>query len=462
MSMPVDILEIESNPLKLTKTVKKIVRQYIVGSPTRIRSRLISGVFWTIMVTCLVQGSTVISSIITAHLTGFIEFGKVGIVYSVIATVAAFAAIGLGPTTTKFISELRTNDPDRAGKLLALCSIMSIITGILYSVALYIVAPWIANHMLHAEALTTQIRMGSIYVLIFAINSYQIGALCGFEAFARIARVSALEGPMIIVITVALTWPLALNGAVLSMVMTMLCSCYLYHKALRAECRRYNIRISYTNLYPELSSILHIAIPAAASGCLGGLATFSVNAMLVRQPSGFAQMAIFSAANCIRSLVRIVPSMLNRVSTPLLCNLLASRELSRYKRTFWTCLTINLVFSASMALILYLCAYPLLRLFGKQFPEGQGVFGLLLIGAVVESLAVSLYQQMYSHGRLWLQFVISFIWSAVLVVCTWLWITKGGAAALAASYLVAWLCTVALYALATRNMFDKTAVHNPL
>lgn len=450
-----DRFDIRSKRRQLSQPAA-ILRQYLFDSPTRIRTRLLNGLFWTIVMTGLIQGGTIISSILTAHFLGIIEFGKFGIIYTSIITVAGFAATGLGPTTTKVISELRTTSPDRAGKLLALCSIISLITGIVYCTGLFIAAPWVADKILHAKELTSQLRIGAIYVLIFAINNYQIGALSGFEAFSRIARFSAIEGSLSIFLTLTLTWQLGLDGAVLSMVIAALISCLLYQRVLRAQCRHNNIRISYSNLKVELPNILHIALPAALSGCLGSLAVFGVNAMLVRRPGGFTQMAIFNAASSIRSVVRLIPTTLNRVSSPLLCNLLASKEYHRYKRTFWACLGMNLAFSISMSLVLYLCAYPLLRLFGKQFPDGQGVFGLLLIGAVMECLAISLYQQMYSHGRLWLQCAVSLIWSVLLLTCTWFWI-ENGASALAASYLVAWLSATILYAFIARKISDVTA-----
>jgi O-antigen/teichoic acid export membrane protein len=445
-------LGLQYQQIKSTLSARALSYLRHVEPTDRIRFRLLSGVFWTMVMSCVVQGSTFLASIATARLLGYESFGKFAMIQSMIITVANFAGIGLSPTATKFVSELRCQSPDRTGRILGLCSVTTLVTGIVFAISLILLAPWLARDLLQAGELATQIRIGAIYVLLYAMNAYQIGALSGFEAFARIARISAVQGPLILTLTIVLIWPLGLNGAVLAMVVSMIASWILYQRALHAECKRYSIRIKYYRLYQEASTLTQVAIPAAISGLVGGFAVMGANVMLVRQPSGFTQMAIFNAANCFRMFVVLVPGMVTRVSAPILCNLGAARDMTQYRRTFWICLGCNLVLSTSVALVLFLGAYPLLRLFGKEFSQGQGTLGLLLAASVVEILAIALYQPLFSHDRLWMHVRILSIWSALLIAGTWFWVAKGGATALAAAYLIAWMCSAVLYALITRNI----------
>jgi O-antigen/teichoic acid export membrane protein len=456
-------LEIKYRPRRLSVASLATTRRRLIDSPEGLKSRLLRGVFWTMVMSFIVQGSTFIGSIITARLLGYVEFGKFAMVQSAICAIAGFAGVGLSPTATKFVSELRSQAPDRAGRILGLCSIITLITGTILAIICFIAAPWVAGELLHAEELAGMIKIGAIYVLLFALNAYQIGALSGFEAFARIARISAVQGPVVLILTVSLIWPLGLKGAVMAMVIAMFSSWILYHKALCSECRLHGIRINYkyNNLRQEFPVLMHIALPAAASGVVGGLAILGANAMLVRQTEGFAQMAIFNAANCFRLLLLLIPGMVTKVSVPLLCNLRASHDILRYKRTFGVCLGINFGLSASIALILFFCAHPLLRLFGKEFSHGQGILGLLMAASVVEIVAVALFQPLYSHGRLWLHFGIISIWSSLLLAATWCFVPAFGAVALAGSYLASWMVSAVLYGIVAKRIFcESTESHS--
>ena len=113
-------------------------RRRLLGSPEGYKSRLLIGVFWTMVMSFMVQGSTLLGLIITARLLGRVEFGKFAMIQSALCTVAGFAGIGLSPTATKFVSELRSLAPDRAGRILGLCSIITLITGIILAIILFI------------------------------------------------------------------------------------------------------------------------------------------------------------------------------------------------------------------------------------------------------------------------------------------------------------------------------------
>jgi O-antigen/teichoic acid export membrane protein len=232
----------------------------------------------------------------------------------------------------------------------------------------------------------------------------------------------------------------------------MACSWVLFQGALRAECRRHGIRIRFSGLRGELSVLTRLAIPAAASGCIGGLAVSGANALVIRRPGGFTQMAIFNAANCLRLLVIATPGMVARVSTPILCSLRAADDLARYRRLLRMCLASSAAMAAAAATLLSLLADPLLRLFGKDFSHGKDALALLMAAAVAEVVAVTLYQPLFSHGRLWLQFRIIIVWSGVLLGGVWYGVAGGGAAALAASYLAAWICGAAAYGITARRL----------
>ncbi len=417
------------------------------------RARLVSGVLWVVIVTMLGQGSAFLCQIIAARLLGSETYGKLGMIQSIVLALASFGSLGLGVTATKFVSELRQSDPDRVGRILGLCGLVTALTGTAYAAGLALLAPWIASSLLHVPTLANTLRLGAIYVLFCTLNGYQIGAMAGFEAFSRLARVNMVFGPASLAMTFGLTWLLGLPGAALALGANMACSWVVHQIALRRECRTHGVRVRCTSPRGEIPILWSFVLPAALSGCVSGLALTACNALLVRHSGTFTQVALFNAAYTIRTLVLLVPSMVSRVSTPLLCNLRVADGGGAYRRTFWTCLWFNGALTTVCAVLLFAVGPQLLAFFGKDFAGGRLILGLLLASAATEAIASALFQPLYGHGKIWTQLGVSICWTTLLVGGTWWGIDRGGAAAVAAAHVAAWMSSAMIYGVVDRRLF---------
>jgi O-antigen/teichoic acid export membrane protein len=245
------------------------------------------------------------------------------------------------------------------------------------------------------------------------------------------------------------------------MSLSMLCSWGLHQQALLAECRRQGVRIRYDGMRKEIGGLYRFAVPATVSGVLGGLAVVGANVLLVRQPGGFAAMAVLSAANTIRSAALVVPNIVSRVSQPLICNLRASGDARRYRQAIWCCMGFSGGLTGLVALALCPLSALVLSAFGKQYLQGGNLLRILLAGAVVEVIACALFQSLYAHGRIWTQCAIQALWSIVLLAGIQYFPFENGATNLAVSYLVAWTCSAILYGAVTRRLFRNPAMPRP-
>ena len=233
----------------------------------------------------------------------------------------------------------------------------------------------------------------------------------------------------------------------------MSCSWVVHQIALRRECRDHGIRVRCTSPRGEIPILWSFVLPAALSGCIGGLALTACNTLLVHHSGTFTQIALFNAAYTIRTLVLLVPSMVSRVSTPLLCNLRVADRGGAYQRTFWTCLWFNGALTTVFAVLLFAVGPQLLAFFGKDFADGRLILGLLLASAATEAIATVLFQPLYGHGKIWTQLGVSICWTTLLVGGTWWGIDRGGAAAVAAAHVAAWMSSVMIYAVVDRRLF---------
>ncbi len=426
-----------------------------LGQPIRIRTRLVSGVAWTIMLAIATQGSALLCSVISARLLGCDAYGRLAMLLSLIAAFTNFAGMGLGVTATKAVSEFRNRAPDRAGRILGLCALVTATAGLIYATVLVVCAPWIAGEFLKSPGMVNEIRLCSVAVLFMTMNNYQVSALQGMETFSMLTRVACILGPITVALTLGLTWSFRLTGAAMVTGLVALISWALHQVMLRKETRRWGIRIRYDHLCQELPVLHSFTLPAAISAVVGGIALSGASAVLARQHGGFEQLAIFSAANTLRSIALFLPNRISRVSLPILCNLRANNDAGRYQKTFWTCLVFNMGLTAGLAVVLYAIAPLVLAMFGRSFAVGRAMPAMLLASAVAETTAIGLYQVVYSHGKMWTHLAICSLWAAILLGMT-MWVANSnGAAGMAGAYLTAWTTAAILFAVAARRLSPK-------
>jgi len=160
------------------------------------------------------------------------------------------------------------------------------------------------------------------------------------------------------------------------------------------------------------------------------------NSFLVRQPGGYGEMALYSAANSIRILVLFLPNVMNSVGLSVLNNEKAKGDVAHYHRVYRSNVLYIFLVSLSAFLVMGVFGRPMLQLFGKDFGAGHFLLWLLLVASLFEGLSIALYQYVQSKAKIWLSiFSINFPREAFLVVAAYYLVQSFGGAGLAAAYL---------------------------
>ena len=426
-------------------------------SNSSLRWRLISGVLWVLVAAVASQASGFLRAILPARILGIDAYGQFVVIQSTLMMLASFAGLGLGTTATRYVSQLRQTDPVRAGRILGFCNLLTLVTAGLFSAILLSFAEVLSSGLFGSNQLAPELRIGSLFVFFFTLNGYQVGALAGFEAFSALAWATVLQSALSIAIMWAFTWLWKLSGAILALGIIALVAWIIQGITLRQQCRIQGVRISYSNVFQERQIFREFALPAALSGILGGTVTAGGNALLVRQPNGLAQAAIFGAATTIRTIALFAPGVMTRVTLPVLSNLQGGQLQRSYRKTFWAGLLLSSGFALVAAVILYWVTPLLLHLFGKGFVWGNTVVAIALASAVLEVIAVNLFQVLYSHGRVWTHLAISAVWAAIVLGVTMQLAPQYGATALAFSYLLAWASSVLLYGFVVKGVLPRSS-----
>lgn len=409
---------------------------------TSMRSRLQAGFSWSLAGAVFNSGCTLALNIIVARIVGKEVFGEFGMVQNTMATLAGIAQLSTGYTANKYVAEFRSVDKDKVGRIIGLCSVISTVTAILAVTVLFVGAPFLATVMFQAPHLSPSLMIATGMVFFAVMNGYQTGALAGMESYGPLAKALFITGSLNIGVCSIGAWLYGLNGIVAALGVSSLCQWLIHRHILKMESSIQDITI-----YSDLQSILQekvilvkFLLPAAISGFVTMPALWLANTFLVRQPAGFSQMALFSAAGSLRALVLFLPLILNKVSMSLLNNQKGLDDDRLYRKVFWSNLigTAGLVFAGTIV-VAFLGPW-LLSAYGKDFGEAYPVLIVILLAGAFEGITQASYQIIQSREKLWLSlWTIALPRDGAIVVLAYFLTPHYGAIGLAWAYAAAWL-----------------------
>jgi O-antigen/teichoic acid export membrane protein len=408
-----------------------------------LRARLIRGVSWNLVGTIFNQGSTFLVNIILANVWGLHLFGEYAMVQTTLSVVTTMAQVSTGYTATKYVAEFRARDRKRAGRILALCGLVSIATATIAVLALLLASRWLAVEALSAPQLTPVLMVAAGLVFFSVTSGFLLGALAGLESYQALARAGIISG----ILYVILCWLGGaiggLTGAVGAQALSAAIACALLTRFVITEAAKQGIEFRWRDASQEADVLVKFALPAALNSFVALPAIWLANAILARQPHGYDQLALFAAANNFRIIVLFVPQIMNNVGMSLLNNERGAENAASCRRIFWTnlFLTIGVTLAAAGALVV---AGPwILQIFGSRFGDGYRVLVVLMIAAVPEAIAFATVQPMLAHERLWLVFFGRVLpCHLTLLAVAWLLAPSLGAVGLALGWVAGW--TIAL------------------
>lgn len=382
---------------------------------------------WSLAVSVTAQLVTFCMSVLLARVIGRVAFGEWAALQSTVGTVSGIAQLSMAVTATKFVAELGRTDPERVGRILGVCSTVTLATGTLAAGSVALSAPWFSSAVLRAPELAWGLRISALSMLLLTINGYQVGALAGLERFRTLALLGALGGAVTATCVIGLALPWGLHGALAGYALAAAIMWCVYHLALRAECRRAGIRTRYTQLRTEMAVLSQFAVPATLAGVAGMLSTWLSMVLVVRRPDGYSEMAALSAAGALRGAVLFAPMVITRVSAPVLASLVGAGALERHRDTLLRSAALAAASAGAVAVPVAVGAPWLLGLFGRSFRGSAAVVVVMVAAAVFEAAAQGLNQQFLSRSRMWWNLVLVTGRGTILVAATYLLVPSGAA-----------------------------------
>jgi O-antigen/teichoic acid export membrane protein len=423
----------------LSSTLWNVMPNILNGLRARLGSspageRLLRGTFWSTAGTLVSRTLGLAAAILAARVVGKTVYGELGIIQSTAGMLGTLAGFGMSTTASRFVAELREKNPERAGRIIALSSLVSWGISLALAAMLVLLAPWLCQHTLAAPHLTGYLRISAPLLVLGGINGAQLGVLSGLEAFKSIARVNFITGLLNFPLIVGGALLFGLTGIVCGMALGQAGGCLLNLHALRCEAKRYRIPIAFSSCMAELPIVWRFSIPAVGAEIVISAVSWATATMLVRQPNGYSEMGVFNAANQWFNAVMWLPFMVNGVVLPVLAERLGANDTENSVKLFKLSVKMNAMVVLPLVAVGCLFSRYIMMSYGKGFASAWPTLIAVLITAGLLSFELPVGQLIAASGRMWLGFSSNIGWGVVFLVATplllnWRWGAFGLASA---------------------------------
>ncbi|WP_394993447.1 oligosaccharide flippase family protein [Emticicia sp.] len=386
---------------------------------SEINSYLIKGAFWVISSTIISKLLVILASLVNSRLLGQTIYGEFAIIRSTINMFTAYTGLGIALTSTKYISEYRKKNKEKTARIIALSNVIVFFSGLFFVCVIIVFAPIICQKMLKAPSLIEEIRLGSFIMFFTGLNALQLGILSGFQCFKIIAKNSLWAGFFAFFAQIYGCYFWGLDGSIVGLGTGFLILWLFNFFSIRKITRnQYYISFFSKSIFKELPILWQFSMPTFLTAIVVESTIWAGNAILVSQPNGFNEMAIFDISNQWRIAIVFIPSILSQLTLPLLSSNVDDEK--TYSSIFFKNLKINTIISITIGIVFAAFSPLILKLYGESYVSTKFVLILLVVSTVLTSINSLIWQITVSNGDMWLNFIINVFWGSVLIVSAYL------------------------------------------
>jgi O-antigen/teichoic acid export membrane protein len=233
------------------------------------------------------------------------------------------------------------------------------------------------------------------------VNGTLSGALVGFQAFQRTARISFAVGVITLPAMVGGALSAGLRGAVVGTLFIQICHLILLYSSVRNLAAEHGLQLSWFDCWNDRAALLSFSIPAWINSALTAPVNWLSAAVLVNLGGGYSEMGFFQVANSWFLILLFVPSRLSQVYLPLLEGMLAQGKEDEAARLVWKQVKLLVPVGFGMAICLSLGSDFVLRWYGEEYLQARGAVLATIWAAAFIAVHHPLGVFLIAKSRMW-------------------------------------------------------------
>lgn len=412
--------------------------------------RLLRGFGWSVAGIVLGRMATLLASIIVARELGREVYGEFALLQSTTLMLGELGGLGVGVAAATLLGQYRHSDSDRASGIATLNLVAPAVLAGFIALLLWIEREPVAWSLFENPKLAPLIAFIALSFFFASINGAIAGLLTGLERFRssayRILLISLLTaGGQILMVRSH-----GIEGVLIAvMLANAVCAVWGLVIIIRAL-HEAGLAFDLGHAVKEIRMLWTINVPAMTSSLLVLPVTWGAGVILVRQPGGYAEMAVFNIANQWKMAMLIAPTVLGTVLLPTLARLAGNDNRGKYHQAIKLQLLANALAASVFVTAMCLIAPYLLGFYGEGYKQDAEVMWLMFLVAGLMTFNTVVGNALTSEGRLWLGLWMNGAWALVLMISAWMLCPRLGAVGLGWAYLLAYAAHTLWQALALR------------
>lgn len=400
-------------------------------------SKVIGGTFFLTAGTVISKVLIAVAYIILARILTPEEYGEYGMIKSTIDNFLILATMGIGLTTTKYISENKSNNPQLASGILGTALGTVLILGLIVGGFFFVFSDYIAINLLKSETLQPLLKYAALILVLTAFNSIQLGALLGLQGFRSTSISNIAQGLLLSLGLIIGGYINGVKGAVLGNLIGIIVLSFVIQYLLKKENSKFNIRVKFNSWRRDLRIIYKFALPASLSSLITSPAIWILNMLLVRTENGYEQLGIYSAVIIFSTAIQMLNGSLNNVLLPIFLSgeteVTPKREFFNYFSAWILAIIIGLPLIVFPELVTYII--------GDKYPKETvvTVLGLTLISTLIIANRQGVSRDLIMKNKMWLSVFSMGQWALTAIVLFYFMKNKnaiGFAASMSISYFI--------------------------
>jgi O-antigen/teichoic acid export membrane protein len=392
-----------------------------------IQKKIAKNTLYNFVVKAIALAFAFIASVVVARFLGPEKYGVYSLVIWFLTMVGLLVNLGIPTTMTKYVSEYWGRKNFSAiGSILSKLLRFELIAAVLVSLALFILAPLIAEWYDNPE-LSLYLRVAALVILPLGLMFLYNGLFSGLQRFDLIARANAIAFPItlaVILLIVYMQGRIEWLVSVSILTNLLLVCCYLYFKKTKFSfIRKGSEAVDFSGRLFRFSASVFVVVVLDA---------------LVWERFGIFFLSIFSTSSEIafynvafilanRPMV-LLPGALTGILLPAMSEVYGTGDRAELARVHSNSTRYLAMLSFPLCLGGIAIAQQLLpTLYGASYQPASLIFSILILGATVGSIATSSSSLLYSAELQKIVVRVGILAAFVIIVASWLLVPLLGA-----------------------------------
>lgn len=340
-----------------------------------------------------------LAGIVIARLLGKDLYGEYGFVKTTMFQFAAFATLGLGYTSTKFIAEYKAKNKNQVAPIINASICITLTTSCIIAFCILIFATPLSG-FLKAPDMALALRVLAAIVIIRALNTTQFGILAGLGEFKRIAQINTLSGLSLFGVCIPLTYFFSLEGSLASLALSQVLCLALSSMAIKHKNKdKSNIR-KWTKY---VWGITKFSVPVALQEFTYAISRW-LGILIISRLGSMGEVGIYTASDLWNSVILIIPSLLSNVILSHLSS--TPDDLQKQKRNVNMMLLVNLSCTILPFLVIILMSPLITSMYGNTFTSMQPVLRIITCCSIFSCCFNVLSAELIAQRYTWTLFAI--------------------------------------------------------